>query len=296
MKIKNGKEAKPFLKWAGGKTKLIPEIENRLSDLNDSIYIEPFIGGGALFFWILQNKNIKKAIINDINKDVISCYRTIKTEHLDLIKILSEIEKEYLIINNLDDKNLYYTNKRNDFNKKNLSDLDNASLMIFLNKTCFNGLYRVNKKNEFNVPFNKVMKPTICDSENLINCHEILQNVEILNGDYSETINYCDNDSFFYFDPPYKPISQTSSFNSYNKTNFEDTEQTRLRDFCEKINQLGGKWLLSNSDMKNNDIENNYFDELYKNFNIQRIKSKRMINSNGNGRGEINEILVSNYV
>ena len=287
--------AKPFLKWAGGKSKMIISISERLPNLDNYTYIEPFIGGGALMFWLLQNKNIKEAIINDINTDVISCYKSIKNDHLNLIKKLLKIENDFHSIDNVEGKTEFYLNKRTEFNKKNLTETDNAVLMIFLNKTCFNGLYRVNRKNEFNVPFNKVMKPTICDSENLVNCNILLQNVTILNGDYSETINYIKKDTFFYFDPPYKPISETASFNSYNETNFEDSEQNRLNEFCKNINSLGAKWLLSNSDMKNIDIENNYFDDLYKGFDIQRIMSKRMINSKGNGRGEISEVLISNF-
>jgi DNA adenine methylase len=289
--------AKPFLKWAGGKGKMISDISQRLPSLEEYVYVEPFIGGGALLFWILQNSKVKRAIINDINLDVISCYKMIKNNHLELIKKLSIIEEEFHKIDNIVDKTSFFNDKRITFNNKvNMSEIDNATLMIFLNKTCFNGLYRVNKKNEFNVPFNKGMKPTICDAENINNCNKILQNVTILNGDYSETIKYIEDDKFFfYFDPPYKPISETSSFNSYNKESFEDNEQVKLRDYCSLLDKMSCKWLLSNSDLKNYDIDNDYFDDLYKNYNIQRIKSKRMINSKGSGRGEINEILVSNY-
>lgn len=288
------KNAKPFLKWAGGKTKLIPEISKRLPKLDNITYIEPFIGGGSLMFYIAQNFNIKEAIINDINIDVISCYNSIKSEPENLIKKLSNLEEQFHNLETVQEKTDFYSDIRNKFNLKNLNTLDNATLMIFLNKTCFNGLYRVNKKNQFNVPFNKVLKPTICDEENIMNCHKLLQKVTILNGDYSETLKYSNEDSFFYFDPPYKPISETASFNSYNKESFEDLEQKKLCDFCKLIDSKGGKWLLSNSDMKNVDETNNFFDDMYSDFNIQRIKSKRMINSKGDNRGEIDEVLISN--
>lgn len=288
-------KARPFLKWAGGKTKLLPEIESRLPSNLKGTYIEPFIGGGSVMFWMAQQYNFDRIIINDINQDVADSYITIKYDHISLLSKLEELQSQFLKLKTVEEKNIFFLENRNKFNQRNNSSLDNTALMIFLNKTCFNGLYRVNKKNEFNVPFNKVLNSTLYDIDNIIACNKLLQNVTILNGDYSETLKYIDKDTFMYFDPPYKPISTTSSFNSYNKENFEDLEQKRLSEYCNLCNEKGAKWLLSNSDMKNNDAEDNFFDDMYKEYNIKRILSKRMINSDGTKRGEINEILISNF-
>ncbi len=292
--------AKPFLKWAGGKTQLIEQIKGNLPqniEKNSFTYIEPFVGSGAILFWILeQYPNLEKAIINDINKDLTNTYLTIKYNVNELIPILKKWEVEYHnTSDNQDVKKEYYYKKRELFNSRTSEKTIQTALFIFLNRTCFNGLYRVNRKNQFNVPIGSYKKPQICNEDNLIAVSRVLQKVEILNADFSETLNYADNNTFFYFDPPYKPLSDTSSFNSYAKDDFNDFEQIRLADFCNKINMLGHRWILSNSDVKGKDIKNNFFDDIYSTFKIQRVNARRSINANPRKRGQLTELLITNY-
>lgn len=286
---------RPFLKWAGGKSKLINKIDSILPDIisqNDITYVEPFVGGGALLFWILKKyKNINNVVINDVNKDLIDAYKKIKSSPIDLIDKLKNLEIDF---KKSDDKKNFFLDIRKKFNSRIEDNLIQSSYLIFLNKTCFNGLYRVNSKNEFNVPFGGYENPTICDDKNIMEVSYALQKVTILNGDYTETIKYINNNSFFYFDPPYKPLSKTSSFNSYSKDNFDDNEQIRLKEFCDKLNDLDVKWVLSNSDVKNVDELDEFFDDLYKDYKIERVSMKRSISSKGNGRGEIFELLIRN--
>jgi DNA adenine methylase len=291
--------AKPFLKWAGGKTQLIESIELKLPKniINKEFtFIEPFVGGGAVLFWMIRTfPTLKNVVINDINKDLIDCYKTIKYDVNDLIKTLEEWEKEYnhLSITKEEKKQNYYA-KRNLYNERKSSQLVQSALFIFLNRTCFNGLYRVNKKNKFNVPQGSYVKPQICNRENLLAVSEALQRVEILNGDYSKTIHKASENTFFYFDPPYKPLNETSSFNSYSKDEFNDAEQIRLKKFCEELDRKGHKWILSNSDLKGKNPENVFFDDLYAEFNINRVLAKRSINSNPSKRGLLTELLITN--
>ncbi len=296
----NNKIAKPFLKWAGGKTQLIYEIEKSLPESISSekfTYIEPFIGSGAILFWMLSKfNNIEKAVINDINGDLINTYRNIASNPKELISILKVLQGEFHSLEiNPEEKKLFYYDKRELYNKRSVSKSEQAALFIFLNRTCFNGLYRVNKKNLFNVPMGSYKKPTICDEKNILVVSNALQKVEILCGDYQETLKSASSNSFFYFDPPYKPLSNTSSFNSYAKDEFNDDEQIRLRNFCQTLEQLGHKWLLSNSDVKGKDTNDNFFDEIYSDFSISRVKAKRSINANADKRGELNELLITNY-
>jgi len=291
-------KAKPFLKWAGGKTQLLNDINKLIPfAVNDTFtYIEPFVGSGAVLFWILNKfQNIEKAIINDINTDLINCYKIIKDDVGFIIKTLKEYEKQYnsFYFESIERKDLFYKN-RNLFNQRKLNNIEQAALFIFLNKTCFNGLYRVNRNNEFNVPQGNYKNPKICDEDNLLLVSRLLQKVEILNTDFSETIHYANNTSLFYFDPPYKPLSETSSFNSYSKNEFNDNEQIRLKIFCDKLDQLGIKWILSNSDVKGYDPQNNFFDNLYYLYNIDRVYANRFINSNSEKRGKLTELLITN--
>lgn len=293
-------EAKPFLKWAGGKTQLIKDIEKALpKDVIKSrfTYVEPFVGSGAVLFWILNNfPKLEKAVINDINEDLINVYEVIATKPKELISILMDFQNEYHSLeNNQEDKLQYYKIKREVFNLRNTEKSTQAALFIFLNKTCFNGLYRVNKNNGYNVPMGSYKKPTICDNENIIAVSNALQKVEILCGDYEGVLNNVDRNAFFYFDPPYKPLNTTSSFNSYAKDVFNDEEQVRLKNFCVKLDIIGHKWILSNSDLKNTNINDNFFDDLYDNYFVSRVKAKRNINSDAGSRGEINELLITNY-
>ncbi len=291
--------AKPFLKWAGGKTQLIEEIKNNLPEIvfrEPFTYIEPFVGSGAVLFWLLNHfPNMKKAVINDINKELIDTYDTIANSPQQLISVLEDLQNKYYILEDEEAKKNFYYEKRTLFNLKSEEKLIQSALFIFLNRTCFNGLYRVNRKNEFNVPIGSYKRPLICDNENILAVSHALQKVEILCGDFEQTINYTESNTLFYFDPPYKPLSETSSFNAYAKDNFDDKEQIRLRDFCNKLNELNHYWILSNSDVRGKDKNNHFFDDLYANYEIKRVLAKRSINANPEKRGVLNELLITNY-
>jgi len=293
--------AKPFLKWAGGKTQLITEIERTLpfEITNEKFtYIEPFVGSGAVLFWMLNNfPKLEKAVINDINEDLINAYRVIASKPKELISILDILQNEYHGLEGQDEaKKEYYYTKRELYNTRKEEQSGQAALFIFLNRTCFNGLYRVNRKNEYNVPMGSYKRPTICDKENILAVSKALQKVEIICGDYEETLFHTDNKTLFYFDPPYKPLSETSSFNSYSKDEFNDAEQIRLRDFCHKLDALNHTWILSNSDVKGKNGNDNFFDELYADFNIKRVDARRSINANPAKRGALKELLITNQV
>jgi len=293
------KEARPFLKWAGGKTQLISAIKMVLpKDICKSrfTYIEPFVGCGAVLFWMLKNfPNLKKAVINDINSDLINTYKIIAAKPKELISILEILQSEYHLLDGQEErKKEYYYQKRSSYNNRKEEKSTQAALFIFLNRTCFNGLYRVNRKNEFNVPMGSYKRPTICDKDNILATSQALQKVEILCDDYEESLKYADNNTLFYFDPPYKPLSETSSFNSYAKDEFNDQEQIRLRDFCHKLDTLNHTWIVSNSDVKGKDENDDFFDALYSNFNIQRVDARRSINANPEKRGVLKELLITN--
>ena len=294
-------ECKPFLKWAGGKTQLLGEIESKLpSEIytwKSFTYLEPFVGSGAVLFWMIRTfPNLEKAVINDINPDLAMAYRAIKQHPKKLIAALTEIQDEYYAFKSEEKKKEFFLKKREIYNTRELDTIAHTALLVFLNRTCFNGLYRVNSKGHFNVPFGYYAKPKICDETTIMADSEALQKVEILNGDFAETLNYSAKNSFFYFDPPYKPLSNTSSFNSYAKDSFDDKEQERLKHFCELVNIKGHSWMLSNSDVRSNDPENHYFDKLYQRFNINRVLAKRSINANPEKRGILSELLITNYV
>lgn len=291
--------AKPFLKWAGGKTQLLEQIKTHLPEYiynSNFTYIEPFVGGGAVLFWMLDNfENMDKAVINDVNKDLTNCYISVKENVNKLINILSQWQNEYYhLLDNEDLKKEYYYSKRTLFNNRIVDQTTQSALLIFLNKTCFNGLYRVNRKNEFNVPIGSYKKPLICDKENLKAVSRVLQKVKILNGDFTNTEKHALPKTFFYFDPPYKPLNDTSSFNSYTKDEFDDAEQVRLKEFCVKMNNLNYQWILSNSDVRGKNPENNFFDDLYSEFNIYRVNARRRINANASKRGKLTELLITN--
>ena len=296
--MKNG-IAKPFLKWAGGKTQLITEIEKSLPyEITNKkfTYVEPFVGSGAVLFWMLNNfPKLEKAVINDINADLINAYRIIASKPKELISILQILQNEYHNLDGKDEeKKEYYYKKRELYNTRKEEKSGQAALFIFLNRTCFNGLYRVNKSNGYNVPMGSYKKPTICDDVNIFAVNNALQKVEILCGDYEATLNEAITNSFFYFDPPYKPLSNTSSFNSYAKDEFNDEEQIRLRNFCTKLDSLNYNWILSNSDVKGKDKNDNFFDDLYSDFNITRVDARRSINANPEKRGVLKELLITN--
>lgn len=294
-------KAKPFLKWAGGKTQLISDIERAFpKDLKHTnfTYVEPFVGSGAVLFWMLKNfPTLKKAVINDINNDLINTYKTIAEKPKELISILKILQNEFHSLeSDEENKKLYYYQKRELYNLRKHEQSAQSALFIFLNRTCFNGLYRVNSKNLFNVPMGSYKKPTICDTENILAVSEALKKVEILCGDFEQTLDFATKNTLFYFDPPYKPLSETSSFNSYTKDDFNDDEQIRLRNFCTKLDALNHSWILSNSDVKGKNKNDNFFDDLYSNFTIQRVEAKRSINANPEKRGKLMELLITNQV
>ena len=295
----NNKIAKPFLKWAGGKTQLISDIERTLPTgitHTNFIYIEPFVGSGAVLFWMLNNfPKLEKAVINDINEDLINTYKIIASNPKELISILEILQNEFHNLEGSEEnKKLYYYQKRELYNTRKEEQSGQAALFIFLNRTCFNGLYRVNSKNLYNVPMGGYKKPTICDKENILSVSNALQKVEILSGDFEQTLNYTSENSLFYFDPPYKPLSETSSFNSYAKEEFDDSEQIRLKHFCDTLNENGHQWILSNSDVKGKDPKDNFFDDLYSEFKINRVTARRSINANPSKRGKLTELLITN--
>lgn len=290
---------KPFVKWVGGKSQLIDELEKMLPTDGEKVltkYCEPMVGGGALFFNILSKYDFEQLYISDINAELINAYQVIKSNVDSLIGKLQEMQMLFCTMDE-NGRKFYYYSIRDKFNSTQLcenSAIDKAANFIFLNKTCFNGLYRVNRKGQFNVPMGAYKNPMICDEENLRNINKVLQNVTIVCGDYSLSKQFIDKDTFVYLDPPYRPISETSAFTSYNSDTFDDNEQIRLARFIDEINASGAKIVLSNSDPKNVNPEDTFFDELYKAYQIKRVSATRMINSKADSRGKINELLICN--
>ena len=296
--------AKPFIKWVGGKGQLLQQLEKQLpTDLHEEefTYIEPFVGGGAMLFYMLQNfMNIKQVVINDINRNLTEVYRVIKQEPEGLVYRLKQIEKQYLNITTEDGRKNFYLEMRRRFNEEVLSSLDKSAILIFLNRTCFNGLYRENSKGKFNVPFGRYANPTICNAEVIYTDSELLNrfDVQILNGDFKDTAKAIDKTglTFFYFDPPYRPLSATSSFNSYVKEDFNDDSQRELADFCRMLDRKENvRWMLSNSDCSAKNPDDTFFEDIYDGFDIQRVFASRMVNANASKRGKLTELLIRNY-
>ena len=296
--------AKPFIKWVGGKGQLLQQLEKQLpTDLHEEefTYIEPFVGGGAMLFYMLQNfMNIKQVVINDINRNLTEVYRVIKQEPEGLVHRLKHIEQQYLNITTEDGRKNFYLEMRHRFNEEVLSSLDKSAIFIFLNRTCFNGLYRENAKGKFNVPFGRYANPTICNEEIIYADSELLNrfDVQILNGDFKDTAKAIDKTglTFFYFDPPYRPLSATSSFNSYVKEDFNDDSQRELADFCRMLDRKENvRWMLSNSDCSAKNPDDTFFEDIYEGFDIQRVFASRMVNANASKRGKLTELLIRNY-
>lgn len=293
-------KAKPFIKWVGGKGQLIEQLEALLpadfGDWNNATYIEPFVGGGAMLYFMLQKfPNIKKAVINDINPDLTTCYRVVRDNPNELIASLSEIQKEYYALSTEEEKRDFFMSQRSLFNTKSLDDITNTTLFFFLNRTCFNGLYRVNKSGLFNVPFGKYSLPTICDPDTILADSELLQRVEIMTGDFEATLGKAEGATLFYFDPPYRPLSNTSSFNDYAKEAFNDAAQIRLKEYCDVVHNAGFTFMLSNSDGTAKNANDTFFDDLYRDYNINRVWASRNVNANASKRGKLTEILVRNF-
>ena len=267
----------PFVKWAGGKRQLLPELIKRVPKF--TTYCEPFVGGGALFFYLQP----KKAIINDFNKDLINTYITIQNDVESLIQHLSTYKNDsesYYKIRELDRTPLFHR----------MSATEKASRLIYLNKTCYNGLFRVNSMGEFNSPFGSYKSPNIVNEPTLRAIHNYFQNADLtfLSGDFEAAVKGLKKGTFVYFDPPYDPVSASSNFTGYTNLGFGKQEQRRLKEVCDELNAKGIKFLLSNS-------ATDFILDLYKEYNIEKISAKRVINSNANNRGNVDEVLIRNY-
>lgn len=295
--------AKPFIKWAGGKGQLLPQLDVCLPAILDEqefTYFEPFVGGGAMLFHMLQKyPTIKRVVINDINPYLTTAYRMVKDEPEELIERLAALEREYVSLEDEEAKKAFYLHVRNLFNETELEAVDRTKYLMFLNRTCFNGLYRVNSRGKFNVPFGRNLNPTICNADTILADSRLLNRVEvvILNGDFARTLSHFDDGglNFFYFDPPYRPLSTTSSFNSYAREEFNDGEQIRLRDYCRLLDERGALWMLSNADCSAKNPEDLFLEEIYRNFNISRVYASRAINADPKKRGKLTELLIDNW-
>lgn len=295
-------EAKPFLKWAGGKGQLLSQLAEHLpTQISNEpfTYIEPFVGGGAMLFYMLQHySNIRKAIINDVNEDLILTYRIIKDDVEVLITNLDELEKDYLSIADQDGRSQVFYEVRERFNQHIGDSIERASQLLFLNKTCFNGLFRVNRRGQFNVPFGKYANPTICNAKQLRADSLMLKSaqVEICQGDYAQTLQHIDGLTFVYLDPPYRPLDATSSFTAYAKGDFNDDDQRALADFCHQLSERGCLWMESNSDCSAKNPEDTFFEDLYADYRIERVYASRFINANPSKRGKLTELLIKNFI
>jgi len=266
-----------FVKWAGGKKQLLEQFKPFFPKKINR-YIEPFVGGGAVLFFVLKEYKPKEVFIFDINEELITAYEVIRDDLENLIKELNKLKK-------LHNKEHYYQIRAE--NPQLLSKLTRASRFIYLNKTCFNGLYRVNSKGGFNVPIGSYKNPLICPEEDLREISKLLQNVRIINGDFEECLKYSKKGDFVYFDPPYYPLKK-SSFTTYTKNNFLEKEQEKLKEVFSKLDKKGCKVMLSNSDTK-------FIKDLYKIYKISFVRASRMINCDGKNRGKINEVVITNY-
>lgn len=299
---------KPFLKWAGGKTQLLDVFTHfyprQLMAHSIENYFEPFVGGGAVFFDIVGRFNIKSAFLYDVNDELILTYRVVQQDALKLIEMLEKYQKKYEKLNEEKQSEYFYTirqrfnNQHSRVNFKTYSEkwISRAAQTIFLNKTCFNGLFRFNSKGEFNTPKGQYRNPKILDYETILRASELLRVAEIKKADFRQVEKDVRPNSFVYYDPPYRPLNKTSSFTSYSKNSFTDSEQTELASLFHRLNEKGILQMLSNSDPKNTNPDDNFFDELYQKFHIFRVPARRAINSNPAKRRPIKEIVVTNYL
>ncbi len=293
-------DAKPFLKWAGGKGQLLKEIEQYYPFAKNTTitkYAEPFLGGGAVLFDVLNRFKLSEVYISDINQDLIEAYIAIRDNVDKLIGLLKALQEQFYLHPPEERKDEYLV-MRSQFNSdkvKRKYSIEHAALMIFLNKTCFNGLYRVNRKGEFNVPMGSYKNPLICDENNLRRVSEKLQGAKIICADYKESADFIDEKTFVYFDPPYRPLTPTANFTSYTEGMFDDENQLELANFVQELDKKGAKIVASNSDPKNTNENDNFFDDAYRRQKIRRVSATRMINRNSDKRGKINELLISNF-
>ncbi|HUW20428.1 MAG TPA: DNA adenine methylase [Sedimentisphaerales bacterium] len=298
-----GAKAKPFLKWAGGKTQLLDQIDKRLPKedfANGRIdtYVEPFLGGGAVFFHIAQRyASFRRFYLSDINEDLVRSFEAVKENVEAVIAELEVLQGAFYRKRTGETRRQLYLDVRREFNLEKGSHFGfaTAAKLVFLNKTCYNGLFRVNQRGLFNVPFGDYKKPTICNAQNLRAAAEVLRKAQVGCAGFQQSGRYVSNRSFVYLDPPYRPISRTAGFTSYSREDFNEKEQVKLAAFCRDVEQSGAKFLLSNSDPKNQDPNDNFFEEKYKGFRIERVKASRAINCKGGRRGQINELIIRNY-
>jgi DNA adenine methylase len=270
-----------FLKWAGGKLQLIEQFENLFpSDFRN--YYEPFIGSGAVFFYLKSKSKPNKVILSDTNEELINCFAVVRDKPSELIEIILNHRKRH-------SKQYYYEVR--DLESDRLDSVSRAARMIYLNKTCFNGLYRVNSKGEFNVPFGDYKNPSIFDRNTLYRASQMLQDADLRVMTFDKVLDFAGKDDFVYFDPPYIPLSKTSSFTRYSKGEFSIKEQNQLSEVFRALDSMGCLVMLSNSD-------HSLTRELYRDYdkNIVVVRAKRKINSVGSKRGAINEIVVTNYL
>lgn len=300
-------KARPFLKWAGGKRQLLEQLKSHLppevDDGRITRYVEPFIGSGAVFFDLVQSYKLDDCLIADVNPELILVYQTIQRRVEELIDQLGDLEKDYLSLREADRRNFYYQIRDRYNIQRDLVDfrvlestwVERSAYMLFLNRTGYNGLYRVNSKGEFNVPCGRYKNPRILDEVNLHNVSSILNRVSIRYGDFEEIADFVDHKTLVYFDPPYRPISETAHFTTYSKHAFDDNQQLRLADFYRRLDAKGAKLLLSNSDPHNIDPQDDFFERAYDGFRIERLQAKRNINRDPEKRGPISELLILNY-
>ena len=301
--MNNNENYGAIVKWAGGKSKLAPIIEETIlkkTSIHEmDTYVEPFVGGGSFFFYLIQKYEFKNKIISDVNAELINLYKVVQQKPQELINSAEKMQYAYNSLESMEEKSAFFYAIRVAYNESIISesieiDIEQATQFLFLNKVGFNGLYRVNSKGLYNVPFGKRTKASLFNVENLLGISNLLKGTTILHADYAETIKFANKKALFYFDPPYRPLSTSASFNSYAKSEFNDDSQIKLADFCHQIDQLGAKFALSNSDPKNNNVDDNFFDDLYSTYTINRIHASRMIGASANSRGKVSEILVTN--
>lgn len=300
--------AKPFLKWAGGKSQLLTQFAQyyprELAAGQLTRYAEPFLGGGAVFIALAQQFSFQEVYLSDINPELILVYTVVQRNVEELVERLTEFETAYLAGDEAGRHDLFYR-VRDDYNSQ-LAEIDfkkysgawvlRAARMIFLNKTCFNGLFRVNAKGQFNVPFGRYKNPTICDAGNLQSVSTLLSHAQLRIAPFSACQDWVDSSTFIYFDPPYRPISTTSSFTSYSSDRFDDRDQAALAAFFRELDtSKQTKLMLSNSDPTSITPDDDFFEKLYRGFNIHRVWASRMINSQADKRGKITELLITNY-
>lgn len=301
-------KARPFIKWVGGKGQLLNQFNNHypkeVHQRKITKFAEPFLGGGAVFFDVMQRFDIKNGYISDINKDLVLTYWVVQQKPDTLLDFLDQYQKEF---NNtpVEKRNTLFLSIREHFNTqrfeinyKKLSDnwIPRAAQFIFLNKTCFNGLFRLNSKGGFNVPFGKYENPAILDEINIKNCSTVLQRTEIVIGAFDSGADFIDDQTFVYFDPPYRPLSTTSSFTTYAGSTFTDTDQKKVAEYFGFLDKnKSAKLMLSNSDPKNTNPEDDFFENIFPSFNFHQVSANRSINSKGDKRGAIHELVITNY-